>query len=176
MNVIKKLDLVYDSQHNNPSGQGYRECFSSACAMVVQYLGKIDHVNEYHAVRPRYGDSTDSFAQIQTIRHFGLHPHFETNGSQSWLKDKILAGLPIAVGWLHHGGPNNPYGGGHYSTVVGVTDTGFLHHDPNGEASLVNGGYTANYDGSNQHYSFKNWLPRWEVEGPGSGWAMEIRK
>jgi hypothetical protein len=25
-------------------------------------------------------------------------------------------------------------------------------------------------------YSWRHWLPRWEVEGPGSGWLMTFRR
>jgi hypothetical protein len=59
--------------------------------------------------------------------------------------------------------------------VIGYTDKAWIQNDPNGEASLSGGGYTNNLDGSNQSYSFKNWNPRWIVEGEGSGWYMDIR-
>ena len=29
------LDVVYDCQLDNPSGDGWRECFSSSCAMEI---------------------------------------------------------------------------------------------------------------------------------------------
>jgi len=47
-----------------------------------------------------------------------------------------------------------------------------IHNDPNGEADLVAGGYTANTNGAGQHYSWKNWQPRWEADGPGTGWLL----
>ncbi|MFM7674539.1 MAG: hypothetical protein ACKO5F_02880 [Synechococcus sp.] len=52
-----------------------------------------------------------------------------------------------------------------------------LMHDPNGEADLVNGGYvsTAIGSGRKQRYSERNWGRRWLLEGPGSGWWLELR-
>lgn len=170
------LDVEYDTQHNNPSGAGYRECFSSTCAMIALYHGVISEFNEYHRVRPQYGDSTDALAQMAALRHFGLKPHFVTTATASHVREEIEVGKPVGVGWLHNGGVNNPYGGGHWTVAKGFDDSGFFMNDPNGEALLVSGGYSPNMNGHNLHYSFKNFLPRWEVEGRGSGWAMFVDK
>jgi hypothetical protein len=56
--------------------------------------------------------------------------------------------------------------------VIGFTPSAAIHNDPNGEADLVHGGYTANRNGAAQHYSWKNWLPRWQADGPGTGWHL----
>jgi hypothetical protein len=169
------LKVPYQSQNDNASGTGYRECFSSSCAMVAMYYGKIENDDAYNLVRQKYGDSTDAQAQLRTLRSLGLEANFITNGSTSELKAAIDAGRPIPVGWLHKGYVSAPSGGGHYSVVIGYTDKAWVMNDPNGEASLISGGYTDNLDGSNQSYSFKNWNPRWVVEGEGSGWYMDIR-
>jgi hypothetical protein len=66
----------------------------------------------------------------------------------------------------------SPTGGGHWSVVIGSTPSHFIFHDPNGEASLVSGGYVSNSGGKQVSYSRKNWLPRWEVEGKGTGWYL----
>ncbi len=81
----------------------------------------------------------------------------------------------MAVGWLHKGPPAFPRGGGHWSVVVGLTDTGVIMHDPNGEADLIRGGYLPSLNGAYLDYSWKNWGPRWEVEGSGSGWLLTCR-
>jgi hypothetical protein len=47
-------------------------------------------------------------------------------------------------------------------------------HDPNGEADLVNGGYITNTSGECMRYSERNWGRRWQIEGPGSGWWIQI--
>jgi hypothetical protein len=39
---------------------------------------------------------------------------------------------------------------------------------------MVRGGYTNHSKGKEVVYSQKNWNKRWEVEGPGSGWAILI--
>ena len=169
------LDVPYQSQNDNLSGTGYRECFSSSCAMVAMYYGKIKNDDEYNKVRQQYGDTTDAQAQLRALRSLGLEANFITNGTTKDLKAAIDAGRPVPCGWLHHGSVNAPSGGGHYSVVVGYTQDAWIMNDPNGEANLVDGGYANNLNGDHLKYSFKNWNPRWIVEGEGSGWYMDIR-
>ena len=88
------------------------------------------------------------------------------------MEQQINLGRPVAVGWLHHGPVSAPSGGGHWSVVIGFTEVVAIHNDPNGEADLVAGGYTANTNGAGQHYSWKNWQPRWEADGLGTGWLL----
>ncbi len=89
--------------------------------------------------------------------------------------EAIDAGRPVPVGWLHKGHVSAPSGGGHYSVIIGYTNDAWIVHDPNGPAKLVPGGYEQSFNGANQSYSFKNFNPRWIVEGEGSGWYMDIR-
>jgi len=169
------LPVPYQSQNDNASGTGYRECFSSSSAMCAMYYGKIENDDAYNLVRQKYGDSTDAQAQVRALRSLGLEANFITNATTADVKAAVDAGRPVPCGWLHKGHISHPSGGGHYSVVIGYTDTAWIIHDPNGEANLVAGGYTNNLDGSNQSYSYKNWNPRWIVEGEGSGWMMDIR-
>ena len=169
------LDVTYQSQNDNASGTGYRECFSSSCAMVAMYYGKIANDDAYNLVRQKYGDSTDAQAQLRALRSLGLEANFITNGTTCDIREAIDAGRPVPVGWLHHGHLTAPSGGGHYSVIVGYTDTSWIVHDPNGEANLATGGYTNNLQGAYLKYSFSNFNPRWVVEGEGSGWYMDIR-
>ena len=168
------LKVPYQSQNDNASGTGYRECFSSSCAMVAMYYGKIENDDAYNTHRSKYGDSTDAQAQVRALRALGLEANFITNASTDDLRKQIDIGRPTPCGWLHHGSVNSPSGGGHYSVVIGYTDSAWIQHDPNGEANLSAGGYTGSLDGSDQSYSYKNWNPRWIVEGEGSGWFMDI--
>lgn len=172
----KILDVQYQSQLDNVSGTGYRECFSSSCAMLAMFHGVIGNDDAYNAVRIQYGDSTDAMAQESALRHLGLDPRFMTNCSKETLIGEINQGRPVAVGWLHYGPPSAPTGGGHWSVVVGYDDTGFYMHDPNGDANLGAGGYLPSIDGECLHYSFKNWLPRWATPNPYNGWAMIVTK
>ncbi len=58
---------------------------------------------------------------------------------------------------------------------VGYDVDSVVHNDPNGVADLVHGGYTSDLDGDHIKYSYKNWLPRWTVNGPNDGWAMQVK-
>ena len=166
------LDVKYFYQNDNKSGTGYRECYSSSCAMLAAFYGKVSTDDEYNVIRSRFGDSTDTAAQLAALDYLGLGASFITNGSSESLKKEIDAGRPVAVGWLHHGPVSEPSGGGHWSVVIGYTDTGFILNDPNGEANLLYGGYSNYTGGAGVQYSYKNWLPRWEVEGSNSGWYL----
>ena len=172
---LKLLKVPYQSQLDNESGTGYRECFSSSCAMVAMYYGKIKNDDEYNLVRAKYGDSTDAAAQVQALRELGLEARFVTNGTTFDLRRCIDEGRPIPVGWLHKGPSSAPTGGGHWSVVVGYKTGTWIVNDPNGEAALASGGYTPNKDGSNQQYSYKNFNPRWIVGGEGDGWYLDVR-
>ncbi len=169
------LDVPYQSQNDNASGTGYRECFSSSCAMVAMFYGKIANDDAYNLVRQKYGDSTDAQAQLRALRSLGLEANFITNGTTCDIRECIDAGRPVPVGWLHKGHVTAPSGGGHYSVIIGYDDSGWIVHDPNGEANLANGGYTNNLNGAKQHYSYKNFNPRFIVEGEHSGWYIDIR-
>lgn len=166
------LDVPYFLQLDNESGTGYRECFSSSCAMLAGFFGKVSSDDEYNLIRERYGDTTDTQAQLATLDSFGLNPDFRTTGSYGSIKAEIDLGRPVAVGWLHKGPVSSPNGGGHWSVIKGYHDNCLIFNDPNGEADLVYGGYVNSTKGEGVHYSLKNWLPRWEVEGSGTGWYL----
>ena len=169
------LKVPYFYQNDNKSGTGYRECFSSSCAMLSAFYGKVKSDDQYNLIRQNFGDTTDLGAQIGALNKLGLEPSFKSNGRPKDLEAEIDAGRPVAVGWLHKGRVTAPTGGGHWSVVVGYTPTHFILHDPNGEAALVSGGYAHHHWGKEVYYSRKNWLPRWEVEGPGTGWYLTCK-
>jgi hypothetical protein len=174
--VRNPLPVKWQSQNDNASGTGYRECFSSSCAMLAMYWGKVANDNAYNAVRAKYGDSTDAQAQLAALRSLGLKADFHTDGNAVALEREIDAGRPVAVGWLHHGPVSAPTGGGHWSVVIGYTTArdAWIMHDPNGEARLAEGGYTPNTNGAGLRYSRRNWNPRWMVGGSG-GWYLTCR-
>jgi hypothetical protein len=171
----KLLKVPYEYQLDNKSGTGYRECFSSSCAMVADYYGKIKTDDEYNKIRQRYGDSTSIDAQLKTLKHLGLDAKFIKNGTPEALRAELDAGRPVVAGWLHKGPVEAPSGSGHYSVVIGYTEGAWIHHDPNGEADMVRGGYVNHSKGKDVAYSQKNWNKRWLVEGPASGWAILIK-
>ena len=61
------LKVPYQSQLDNASGTGYRECFSSSHAMVAMYYGKVANDDEYNLVRAKHGGSTDAAAQVAAL-------------------------------------------------------------------------------------------------------------
>ena len=164
----------YFQQNDNASGTGYRECFSSSCAMLAAYYGRVREDDEYNRIRSKYGDTTSHTAQLNALTSLSLKPAFATTGSPADLRKEIDAGRPVAVGWLHKGPYIAPSGGGHWSVVIGYTDTHLILHDPNGEADLISGTYVSHVGGKSIHYSFKHFLPRWNVEGPASGWYLTV--
>ena len=172
----KVLDVPYQYQLDNESGVGYRECFSSSCAMIAQYYGKVSSDDVYNIIRSDFGDTTSAEAQLSALQECGLKARFITNGTAKILKEEIDNNRPVAVGWLHKGPVSNPSGGGHWSCCVGYTPEAFIFHDPNGQADILNGGYKSNSQKSGEyvHYGRKSWLHRWECEAPGTGWAILV--
>jgi hypothetical protein len=169
------LLVSYFNQRDNTSGQGSRECFSSSCAMVAAYYGKVKSDDEYNVIRARFGDTTNADAQVKALQSLGLKASFITDGTETLLQDEIKEGRPVAVGWLHHGPSNAPIGGGHWSVVVGFNNQAYIHNDPFGKANIINGGYLSASGGNNISYGKAQWLPRWRVNGTG-GWVVLVRK
>ena len=167
------LSVPYFSQNDNASGTGYRECFSSSMAMVAAFWGKARTDDEYNRRRAKHGDSTDVTAQVATLEELGLKARFTTNATVITLENEINRRRPVAVGWLHHGTPQAPTGGGHWSVVVGYTPSALIFNDPNGEADLIGGSYISHAGGRGVSYSRKNWLPRWSPT-PATGWAILV--
>jgi hypothetical protein len=144
----------YAQMDSTDRAQAARMCFSSSCAMLLQYLkpGTLAGVNgddQYLLRVMSYGDTTDA----------------------KDIEQQIKAGIPVPCGFLHRGPVTAPRGGGHWLIVVGFTQTHLVVHDPYGEADLVNGttlGGVARF----MRYSRQNFGRRWMVEGLGSGWAI----
>lgn len=173
-----RLAVPYEFQNDNASGNGCDECFSSSCAMVARYYGMVRNDDEYNRIRAKFGDSTSSDVQLKALHHLGLVAVFRTNGTLADLERLIRNGQPVPVGWLHKGPVTAPYGGGHWSVVIGFDDASFIHNDPNGEANMISGGYvsTSGTAGRGIAYSRKNWSRRWLVDGNASGWFFDIKK
>jgi hypothetical protein len=178
------LPVPYFSQRNSVTGQGDRMCFSSTCAMAAEFLkpgclaGSGQPDDRYLALVERFGDTTNSQAQVEALERLGVQATFRTDGRIEQLIAQLRLGFPIPVGWLHHGPVSSPRVGGHWSLVVGWDPERrqLIMHDPYGEANLVGGGYvtTAIGSGKGQRYSERNWGQRWMVEGVGSGWWLEL--
>lgn len=173
------LSVPYEFQLDNSSGTGYRECFSSSCAMVAEFHDCLKGGDDaYNRVRAQFGDSTDAQAQIKALRSLGLEARLVTNGTLAMLEAELRAGRPTPVGWLHKGSITAPSGGGHWTVAIGFDAEAITHNDPNGEADMVGGGYVRQgpSDGKGVRYSRANWGRRWMADGNGTGWMMLIRK
>ena len=173
--VNNPIDVPYFYQLDNPSTQGYRECFSTSCAMIAAFHGAIKTENEYHAIRPKFGDSTEVSAQIRTLNYFGLDAEFVQTGGENELREEINKGYPVAVGFLHHGSYLNPSSGGHYAVALGHNSNGFIFNDPFGNFDAQNGLYLDHKEAKNVCYPYKFWLPRWSVANDHDGWALKCR-
>ena len=143
------LEVPYFSQRDSVTAHGDRMCFSSTCAMAAAFLrpgclsGSGQPDDRYLGIVQRYGDTTEATAQMHALQGLGIRARFRTDGRIEDLIRQLGRGVPVPVGWLHHGPVNAPRGGGHWSLVVGWDPArrAVLMHDPNGEADLVGGGY-----------------------------------
>ncbi|CAN1208661.1 hypothetical protein TUMEXPCC7403_00470 [Tumidithrix helvetica PCC 7403] len=177
-----KLNVQYYSQLDSTTPNAQRMCFSSTCAMALKYLRPEALSGEnaddtYLATVLKYGDTTEPTAQVEALKSYGITAHYRQDLSFKDLDEQLAQGFPIAVGWNHHGSVDSPTGG-HWCLVVGckADRNAYYFMDPYGEADLVNGGYTSNEDGRYMLYSKKNWGPRWEVDGKGTGWGVIFEK
>ena len=143
--------------------------------MIAKYYGKVKSDDEYNKIRAKYGDTTDSQAQLAALRSLGLQARFVTNAAPGLLELELKNGRPVAVGWLHQGPSNSPSGGGHWSVVIGFNDTHWIHNDPNGEADLLAGGYVKNTGGAGIKYSKERFNRRWMPDGASTGWALLVK-
>lgn len=171
----------YYLQTDSATRHSHRMCFSSTCAMAVKCLKPealkgSNADDDYLKTVLTFGDTTTTQAQIKACAKYGIKASFYSNGTRKLLEQELSKGFPVATGVLHKGPVTNPTGGGHWMLLIGSEPLVGVFHDPYGEMDVVNGGYhTVGYGGKNVSYSWKNWLPRWEVERPGSGWYMTFR-
>jgi hypothetical protein len=172
----------YYTQTDSASGQAYRMCFSSTCAMALKFI-RPDALIGYNADDVylkrvnMYGDTTYADSQVRALHFYKVDGAFRVNGTKADIIREIDAGYPVAVGILHHGSVAYPSGGGHWMLAIGYDDTHIICHDPYGEADMVNGGYTkVGPYGKAIKYTWKNWLKRWQPEGPGHGYMLTFRE
>ena len=182
----------YYFQRDSATAQGDRMCFSSTCAMAAETLkpgclaGAGQPDDRYlRLLQSLGGDTTDAAAQVRTLKSLGIAATFRQDLGIAPVEAELRAGRPVPVGWLHKGPIDAPSGGGHWSLIVGATETHWILHDPFGEAALVPGGYvsTAATAGRFVRYSKANFNRRWMVEpwrggyrfAPGKGWGLLLR-
>jgi hypothetical protein len=169
------LTVPYQSQYDNNSGTGWRECFSSSVAMLLMYRKIVADDDAYNSIRRKFGDTTESRSHLMAVASLRLFGDYTKRADRSLIEQEITAGRPVAVGWLHRGTPARPQGGGHWSVIVGTRGSFLWMHDPAGEPDLVNGGHIPGTSGRAVKCTWRNFGPRWCVEGPATGWAFTVR-
>lgn len=171
----------YYPQTDSATTQGDRMCFSSTCAMAVKYLlpdalkgSNAD--DDYLKTVLKYGDTTQYTAQVKACQQYGVIAAFSQTGTRQNLLNELNQGYPVATGILHKGPSSSPRGGGHWMLLIGDGGTSGIFHDPYGQMDNANGGYVSiGSGGKGVSYTWKNWLPRWEVGQKGTGWYMTFR-
>jgi lysozyme len=183
---IKRLGVKYFPQRDSATTHAQRMCFSSSCAMMADFLDpdaiKVAEQEDDYYMRNyvfKHGDTTDPNSQIKALRDLGITAQYRQNLFQSDIEAQINKGIPVPIGFLHHGPVSAPRGGGHWICIVGYNkNTGhYIVHDPYGELDVVNGGYYGSTNGAWQQYTFKNLNRRWMVNSdgsyaPGEGWGI----
>jgi hypothetical protein len=167
------------SQLNPSDGpEGPRQCQTSSIAMCLSYLGVagIRDDTDYLRVVQRHGDTIFQATHQAALAELGVRARFTKNCSASEVQAEIRAGLPVAMGILHHGPVGAPSGGGHWIAAYGFDASSWVVNDPYGDLDLINGrwlrvGGTA---GRGLRYSYRNLGPRWEANGPRTGWTWRF--
>ena len=184
--IDQEIYTPYFSQLDNASGQGGRECFSSAAAMVAAFYRRVETDDEYNQIRAKFGDTTSVQAQIEALESLGLNVQFRDDGDADLIELEVENGRPVMTGWYHHGdlslGHSISCGGmgcGHWSVISGYygknsADPGWVLQDPRGEPDLIKGGHKNPHRGRDVKVLQREFKPRWEVEGPGTGWVILV--
>lgn len=166
--------VPYFLQYDNLSGTGYRECFSSTCAMLAHFMKpSITTDDQWIALRAKHGDTTSVAAQLATFRELQIPAGFEADWGRHRLV-KALQTAPVALGYFQHGPYTAPQKhGGHWACAIGATDEGVVMHDPAGECDVEHGGWTKR-SGEAVIYRWEWFLPRWSCDGPNTGWVIAV--
>ena len=182
----QQIHMPYFRQLDNKTGTGYRECFSSAAAMVAAFYKKVKTDDEYNEIRAQFGDTTSVEAQLTALRSLGLEAEFRKDGDADMIEMEVESGRPVIVGWLHHGNmlrgesPTcNGLGCGHWSLISGYAgknsnDPEWIMQDPRGYPEIEKGGHSNPHLGRNVRVRQAAFHQRWQHEGPGTGWVILV--
>jgi len=173
MSKVILSNVPFHNQRDDYDGETL--CFTKTCSMIAEYNGVADEAR-YNEVRNSYGSSVIAYSQIQAMKYLGLNPKYSQEADWDTIRKVIDSGQPIGLGWLHHGPFYRPTSSGHWSLCYGYDDTGLYIRDPYGDPDLINGGWIfRNYItmyGRSLKFSYKNFGPRWLVEGPNKGYVI----
>ena len=182
----QEVYMPYFKQLDNKTGTGYRECFSSASAMVAAYYKRVTTDDEYNEIRAKFGDTTSVEAHLAALESLGLQAEFRKDGTADMVELEIENGRPVLVGWLHAGnmllGEPPMCSGlscGHWSVISGYagknsSDPEWIMQDPRGYPEMEKGGHSNPHKGRNVRVRQAAFYQRWQSEGPGTGWVILV--
>ena len=162
-----RLPINWDDQVNSRyPQQALRMCFSCSvwmcmCFVSKSFAKKFIRDDDYLNYMLSFGDTTDSAAHVAALKNLGFKAQFTTGAGFKDMNKSLEAGLPCAIGVLHHGTVDAPSGGGHWIAIGGVNAgrSAYLAFDPYG--SLVeNIPYSGAVENGNGYY-----IPSWVLEG-----------
>lgn len=180
-NKLILLNVPYYTQLDSSTNHNSRMCFSSSCAMAAEFLkpgclGGNTGADDVYMTKYvfKYGDTTNSTAQVRALRDLGIVAVFRQNLTRKDVIEQLEKNIPVPVGYLHKGPVSAPRGGGHWLVIIGVDleKQQYIVHDPWGDCDLIYGGFLGSQNGSSLRYSFRNFEPRWMAEGNGTGWGI----
>ena len=176
------------SQRDN-GAQADRTCFTSSAAMLTKLVkpGALSGANAdlVHLKRvERYGDTTNSQAQVSAMADLGITARLVTTGDWDLVREQVKRVGGLCLGYIHRGpvAAPDPSCDGHWLFCYDIDGTHITVHDPGGEIDLVRGGFVNTTGGKSQRYSRKNFERRWMVAmhlgrwafSPGHGWALVV--
>jgi hypothetical protein len=180
--IPRTLLVPYFPQRDNYR-DAFRTCFSSSCAMLLEFMkpgtlpgerGDDRYIQRVFSI----GDTTIASVQVKALKSFGLTTSFTTTATFARLDSQLNSAIPVPIGILHKGPASAPSGGGHWIIVIGkILDEKapggcwYVVHDPFGELDNATGTYPIT-DGKGKRYSINMLRARWTVEGDGSGYAI----
>ena len=184
--IDQQVYMPYFSSLDNETGFGYRECFSSAAAMVAAFYKKVKTDDEYISIRSKYGDTKSVEAHIAALESLGLTVQFRRDGDADMVELEIEMGRPVLVGWLHYGDLSlgespmcDGNGCGHWSVISGYagkhsSDPEWVMQDPRGLPDMIKGGHSNPFLGRNARIRQAEFRQRWQIDGPGTGWIILV--
>ena len=182
----QQIYMPYFRQLDNKTGTGYRECFSSAAAMVAAFYRRVRTDDEYIAIRSKYGDTTSIEAHIKALKELGLTAEFREDGDADLVELEIENGRPVLAAYLHHGDMlrGEPpmcsgLGCGHWIVISGYAgknsnDPEWIVQDPRGLPDMEKGGHSNPHLGRNVRVRQAAFYQRWQSEGPRTGWVILV--
>lgn len=179
------LNIPYYTQRDSATAHAHRMCFTSTNAMAAEFLkpgclGGGPNADDVMLTKHvfKYGDTTNSVAQVRALADLGIHAVYRQNLTRQDVVNQLNKSIPVPIGILHKGPVTAPRGGGHWLLIIGIDleKSQYIVHDPYGDLDLVRGDYPGSTNGARLRYSFRNLERRWMVEGNGTGWGLILAK